>query len=91
MLAAFSLQLLQLLNYRDYKIATIDKLQKQIALHRQILDNDRRPERGRDIDGLSTYNMFSPHAFHDCVSDAAPDHEATYSLNQCSCACCGTI
>ena len=36
----FSLQLLQLLDYINYQIASVHKLQKQIALHQQILDDD---------------------------------------------------
>ena len=57
-LTFFLLQLLQILDYIDYQIACIDKLQKQIALHRQILDDDSRwLHRGRDIDFLSPYSV----------------------------------
>jgi hypothetical protein len=83
-LASVSRHLLQLLDYSDYQIASIDNLQKQIALHRQIPDdNGRRLHQGGDIDCLGPYDMFSPHAFHDCDADEASEEEVTYSWDSC--------
>ena len=71
---------MQLLDYSDYQIASIDKLQKQIAMRRQIQNDDaRRLRRGRDIDFLGLYDAFSPHSFTDCDVDESPEEEEIYS------------
>ena len=79
-LAAFSPLLSRLLDHHDYQTTTIDKLQKQIAMHRQIQDDDaRRLHRGCDIDFLGPYDAFSPYSFQDCDADELPEQGEIYS------------
>ena len=86
-LAAFSPQLSRPLDLRRHQTTTINKMQKQLAMHQQLQANNADYacqtgfHRGCDIDFLGPYDAFSPHSFTDCDADESPEEEEIYSLD----------
>ena len=84
-LAAFSPQLSRPLDLRRHQTTTINKMQKQLAMHQQLQANNADYacqtgfHRGCDIDFLGPYDAFSTHSLLHGNADEWSEEEELYS------------